>query len=502
MGLVVVVRFIKALSISGGGVDFFLYIDIARDWFQLPAGELPSPMWSLYNPGIYRFYQTFMLCGVTSSHGLAIIINSLNLINALLITIILLRMKVQPILSVWAGIWALFIVEHYDGYGAYTEPLVVMPMLLSLAIVANATQSWWQGRSLFIVGAGFALSVYAKQQGALYAFGAFYALFWVSDWRQWTWLKQISILGGVFASVLLFIFIAEPGTLMEVLLPKINFILNYPEKGASLWSSLSGERAADRKLGWFLLQLAGAWLVLRFFHNGRSWLISPLGALFALCTAMALASAWQMTRRPYNYYLLLTWPPLIVAAAMGIHAAFDRLSKTRWRLVAIAAILLIMALPFTRFSSRFGKLFLPGQTGIAKLDAYLESWGFVTVEPWFFPDPSIALGAPIRSHEPLSSEAQEALTKLRQYLPADAKAVAMPSHYAGVYWRLNLRHPLRDYGFPKEDWEYKRDLACDQTIAVFMFPEDKIFQAEWVGQARAAGFSQFIREGPVILMMR
>jgi len=152
MGLVVVVRFIKALSISGGGVDFFLYIDIARDWFQLPAGELPSPMWSLYNSGIYRFYHAFMLCGVTSSHGLALAINSLNLINALLITIILLRMRVQPILSVWAGIWALFIVEHYDGYSAYTEPLVVMPMLLSLAIVANATQPWWQGRSLLIVG--------------------------------------------------------------------------------------------------------------------------------------------------------------------------------------------------------------------------------------------------------------------------------------------------------------------------------------------------------------
>jgi hypothetical protein len=502
MCLVVLVRFAKALSVSVGGGDFFLYINIARDWFQLPAGELPSPMWSLYNPGIYRFYHVLMLCGVTSSQGLAVAINSLNLVNALLVTIILWRMKVRPIFSIWAGIWALFIVEHYQGFGAYTEPLVVMPTLLSLAIVTNVTQPWWQGRSLYIVGAGLALSVYAKQQGALYVFGAFCALFWVSDWRRSTWLRQLSILAGVFTSALLFILVAEPGTLMEVLLPKINFILNYTEKSASLWGSLGGERAADPKLGCFLLQLAGALLVIRYFHDSKRWLASPLGGLFALCAAMALATAWQVTRRPYNHYLLLTWPPLIIASAIGVHVAYDYLSKTRWRKVAVAAMLLIMAFPFTRFTSRLGKMFLPGQTGVEKIDAYLESWGFVTAEPWFLPNPSIVLGAPLRSYEPLSKDTQVALTKLRQYLPEKVKAVVMPSHYTAVYWHLNLRHPLRDYGFPKEDLEYKRDLACEQTQAVFMFPEDSRFQAEWIGQARAAGFFRFIREGPLILMMR
>jgi hypothetical protein len=71
-----------------------------------------------------------------------------------------------------------------------------------------------------------------------------------------------------------------------------------------------------------------------------------------------------------------------------------------------------------------------------------------------------------------------------------------------MYWYLNLRHPLGDYGFPKADSAHRRDLHCAQTQAVFMLPNDKHFDAAWIEQAHAAGFVETRREGPVVLMRR
>lgn len=505
IGLVVLVRFALGLIAADGGGDFFYYVVTAREWLRLPAGEPPlSPSWTFYNPGIFRFYQALMLCGVTSSHGLSIAINSLSLINASLVTFILWRMKVQPILAVWAGIWTLFIAEHYDGFGCNGETLVVLPMLLSLAIVANPNQSWWQGRSIFYVGVGLALSLYVKQQAALYIFGAFCALLWISNWRQLSWLKQAGILAGVVASVFLLLLAAEPGTLLDTLLSKIRAVQSYPVQDASLWGSLGGKNAADPKLGYLLVQLAVVFLGLRFFPEGKRWLATPAGALFALCVAMALASAWQVHTRPYRHYLLLTWPPLIVAVATGVHVVLQHLSTSNVRRFAMLAMLLIVILPFTKLGTHRGPWFIFKPVGVPIINAVLETFGSVPRQAWFFPKPAAIpiIGMPPRINEPVLPSVLNAMNFLREELPERTKVVVMPSGGNFIYWNLNLQHPLADYSFAKEDSIRVEALWSEQAEAAILVTDARRFRTEWIEQAYAAGFVETRRVGPVILMRR
>ncbi len=505
MGLVVLTRLVLGLIESDGGGDFFYYIVIAREWLRLPAGELPlSPSWMFYNPGIFRFYQALMLCGVTSSHGLSIAINSLNLINALLISVILWRMKVHPILSVWAGIWSLFIAEHYDGYGCNGETLVVLPMLLCLAIIANANQSWQQGRSILYLGVGLALSLYVKQQAALYIFGAFCALLWISNLRQIAWLKQARLLASVVAGVFLLLLAAEPGSLMETLLSKIRAVQSYPVQDASLWGSLGGNTAADPKLGYLLVQLAVVFFGLRFFKEGKRWLSTPAGALFALCVVMALASAWQVHTRPYRHYLLLTWPPLIVAVAIGIHAVLEKLSTTTLRRVAPWVLLLIVIFPFTKIGTHHGSWMMFKMIDVPVVDRVLESWGLVPRQAWFFPNPTAMpiIGAPIRINESVQPSVLDAMKLLREELPERSKVLIMPSGGNFIYWNLNLQHPLADYSFAKEDSIRVEALWSDKVETAILVTDAKKFRTEWIEQARAAGFVETRHEGPIILMRR
>lgn len=505
MGLVVLARFVLGLIEADGGDDFFYYVVTAREWLRLPAGELPpSPSWIFYNPGIFRFYQALMLCGVTSSHGLSIAINSLSLINALLITIILWRIKVQPLLSVWAGIWALFIAEHYDGYGCNGETLVVLPMLLSLVIVANPNQSWWQGRSIFYVGVGLALSLYVKQQAALYFFGAFCTLLWISNWRQLSRLKQASIFAGVVASVFLPLLAAEPGPLMNTLLAKIRAVQSYPRQDASMWESLGGKTAADPKLGYLLVQLAVVFFGLRFFKEGKRWLSTPAGALFTLCVAIALASAWQVHTRPYRHYLLLTWPPLIVAVAIGIHVVLEKPSSSTLRRFAPWVLLLIVIFPFTKIGTHRSSWMTFKAVDVPVVDTVLESWGLVPRQAWFFPKPAAIpiIGAPIRINELVPPSVLNAMNFLREELPERTKVIVMPSSYNFIYWNLNLQHPLADYGFAKDDSVRVEALVSEQArIAIFVTDHRK-FRSEWVEQAHAAGFVETRRQGAVVLMRR
>jgi hypothetical protein len=497
MGLIVVVRFVMALSVGGGGVDFYYYSIIARDWLRLLAGEKLDLTWIYYNPGIFRFYHALMIGGVTTPYGLSLAINSLHLLNALLVTIILLRMKVHPLLSIWAGIWALFIIEHFEGFGGCTEPLVLVPMLAGLAMSANPTHPWWQGRTLFYVAAGLALSFYVKQQGMLYVLAALGAIFWAGNWQQLSWLKRAAILAGVAMSIFLLLVAADPGSIIESLAAKVYLMRHYPTRNASLWGSLGGEKAADPKLVYLLLGLTAALVSLRFFPKGKSWLATPMGTLFAFCVFMALTSAFQVSRRQYRHYLLLTWPPLILAFTIGMNIFFQRLSSLKWRLWPKVAALLLVAFPFTGFGGR-------------QADGRQE--------PWFFPKPTIfpVIGAPLLTWPPPAW--LTTFTRLRDDLPPGTTVVVMPPRYNIVFWYLDLQHPLKDYGYqvgdlgyqekvvlfniPNVDPVYAKSLLSPKTQAIVFLLDTSEFRDEWVQQAQLAGFTHAKREGPILCLMR
>lgn len=475
LALLVTARWAMGVVRGGGGYDFYYYLDIARDWMRLPSGAPLPRVWHLYTPGVYRFYQAFMALGVGDAHHLLALVMALGLADAALITVILWRAGVRPHLVIWGGAWALFLWEHYQGMFGTNEPISLFPVLAGVAIAVRRDVTWFMTRGRWAIAVGLAFGIWIRPQVGLLAVGTGAALFLLALQRRGFMgaVADAAAFTALTTAVLFLLLALQGGSFTDALLGPLQHTASYRPESGSLWSNLSGPTAPDPKLAWLLAAALAALAAALVMPSVRPHLATPSGALFALGALMAGVATYQASVRAYDHYLLLTWVPFAIPAALVL----DRLPWSGPPALASCALLVFA---FVRPGGGAG--------------------------PWVLP--FSMLSADVMISETYSDTWNEGLAAVAADYPPRTGVIVVPANLTSIYWHLDMRQPTGEYGWQSdeniavEQEQYCEKLASPEVRAAIFVLNTPRIRRRWIEQARAAGFADEKRVGPIMWLSR
>lgn len=336
--VIALARYLVAAHPHAGGVDFYFFVCLARDRLLCP--ELVPDMQYVYSPGVYAFWGWVSRVSASLSWLRAVILGLL-VVDAGLVLWIVARATRSWGLGALGALACLRLMTRFEGLEGTTEPLIVLPVLLGVALWGGSSLTGRKGLLRAVaLGAGLGLAIYAKQQGVFLALAA--GLFLLGPWTRPRVAPAAIALGlGAIAAVSLAGFWAEGKG--SAPLERAFFLATEYRQEATWGENLATILRADPALGWGgLLCLVGAGFALRRLTRKEG---APLDWVLIFAAAAFAGSLLQFTRRPYLHYAQVGLPFLVIAAVLSGFTLWERWDRSRigGRVLAIWAGLALCA---------------------------------------------------------------------------------------------------------------------------------------------------------------
>ena len=393
-----------------GDVDLFYFLCYARD--MKLGNEIPENVYS-YFPGIYTFWRSAITLSGESLPALETWHLGLVALNCVLVGLLIWRLTRCLPAALFAASWTLLLYSRFQGLEGTSEPLATIPLLAALC--------YWNGRSLrgrkglllcLVLGAGFGLALYGKQQAGLLSLGAVMLLIEGPAGGGTARRHDLRILAALplFALATLLLGILAEGQGLQPLWKGLSVAAGYGQEGSWL-DNLYVQVRRDETAVLAALFTAGVlcWWGLRggISEEAERRQLSVAGLL----AISGLATLFQLRSRGFHHYMLLAVPSLVVSSTLAWHHLWSRRTGNwRTRKGPCLALLLLPLIPFL-VDSGIDESFLAGR----------------------LPRPVERL-IPLRWHQ--REELRDDLEKLRQQLPDRASVLLVPARHNSIHFQL------------------------------------------------------------------
>lgn len=287
-----------------GGIDFFAYLDFARDALDGVAATARQRL--VYFPGVYLFWEAALLAASRALPGVQLWFAGTLFLGAALCGWAVFRVTRSLPAALGAGAIQLVFGLTLEARRGMTEAIALIPLLAGVGAWAGAPL---RGRDGLLracaLGAGLGASIFFKQQVALLSLG---------------WLALVALRAGGFrelfavplSAVLALLLLLVPTGGLDALRAGLLLVKSYPAEGSFVGNLAFLAPALSPLLLYGGLAAAAALLLaVRGFDDAR------LRAA-AFCLLAAAVSLLQLRTRAYIHYTLLPLPMLVLGiACMG-----------------------------------------------------------------------------------------------------------------------------------------------------------------------------------------
>ena len=423
-----------------GGADSYFFLLYANDLAQSAAQTSFASYF--YFPGSYAVWRVVAMAAGRDFLAYQIVFAFVALANAGLTAAIARAAGIGAPLAALGFLGYLMFGQRLEIAEMTTEPFVTLVALLGVWLWLVCRRRGRSGLGLALLGAGYGLAVFCKQQGAFVAVGAAGLLpFLWSASRSWSrfFRDTATILASALAVFVLGMALDGGGVAAVKL--GVTTAAGYQGQG-NFVGNLSG-LAFNAKVA--SAALVGAVVLgpiaIAMRKRGPSAGAASGSAVWALGVATSATTLLPFAKRSYQHYALLTLP----FALMAILAALD------W------------AVATTTSATRGARA-----TGIAAVLAFASLIG---IEAWAWPRP---LGVRVLPHE--------ASRGLCDEIRPEERLLLLPSRENALHWACgtNARGTRWGYtfNFQERPEEYIEELAKPELSQVFVFRPDSRHEYE------------------------
>ena len=332
-----------------GGADFFYYVCHARDVRDGFGDQLLSRY--LYFPGVYSFWQAVI--SVVGEALLPLQATHLTVLwgNAVLVGVVIARLLSTSLAAIHGAFWYLTLCSRFEGAAGTSEPIATLPVLIALAVWGGAPLQGRRGAfHAAVLGVGFGLALYVKQQGGLLALGAgalvIHAIF--AGPKRRPGLGHLLLIPLASASAFL-LGIALEGQGYLPIAAGLGHFAGYEVTGSFADNSRDLIDRGHESLAAGALALV-FWLVAVAHPSLRRRVPDTWASLGGVSLLAATAALIQFRTRDYLHYALAVLPFLVVGASTAAVIAGRLLPRqirirplARWLVVPLAAFPLVQS---------------------------------------------------------------------------------------------------------------------------------------------------------------
>ena len=432
LALVTAVGYLLTMHGSVGDVDLFYFLCYARDMNL--GHEIPENIYS-YFPGIYTFWRSAILVSGESLPAMEAWHLGLVAMNCFLVGLLLWRLTRCLPAALFAAVWTLLLYSRFQGLDGTSEPLATLPLLAALC--------YWNGRPLrgrngllgcLVLGAGFGLALYGKQQAGLLSLGAVMLLIESLGSSRRHDLRILAALPLCALATLLLAILGE-GEGLAPLWKGLSAAAGYGQEGSWLHNIYVQVRRDETAIlaALFTAAVLCWWgLQRRTSEDAGQRQLSVAGML----AISGLATLLQLRSRAFHHYMLLAVPCLVVSSTLAWRYLWSRRTGSwRTRKGACLALLLLPMVPFL-VNSGIDESFLAGR----------------------LPQP-VERVIPIRWHQ--REELRDDLEQLRRQLPPGASILLVPARHNSIHFLLGTSSAASS-GYHFQLREYSDESWIDQ----------------------------------------
>ncbi len=432
LALVTATGYLLTMHGSVGDVDLFYFLCYARDMNL--GHQIPENIYS-YFPGIYTFWRSAILVSGESLPAMEAWHLGLVAMNCFLVGLLLWRLTRCLPAALFAAAWTLLLYSRFQGLDGTSEPLATLPLLAALC--------YWNGRPLrgrngllgcLVLGAGFGLALYGKQQAGLLSLGAVMLLIESLGSSRRHDLRILAALPLCALATLLLAILGE-GEGLAPLWKGLSAAAGYGQEGSWLQNIYVQVRRDETAIlaALFTAAVLCWWgLQRRTSEDAGQRQLSVAGML----AISGLATLLQLRSRAFHHYMLLAVPCLVVSSTLAWRYLWSRRTGSwRTRKGACLALLLLPMVPFL-VNSGIDESFLAGR----------------------LPQP-VERVIPIRWHQ--REELRDDLEQLRRQLPPGASILLVPARHNSIHFLLGTSSAASS-GYHFQLREYSDESWIDQ----------------------------------------
>lgn len=455
------------------GVDLHVFVCHARDMLWLGTSAEDSAY--RYFPGVYAFWRFVLASFGPEDAPVQTAIVLILATNTLLTGLIAFRLTGSAVTATAAGCLYVCLASRFECLSGTAEPLATIWFLAGVL-----AWSWWPQSSatgFVLLGIGFGLALYCKQQAGLLALGAVWLV--AAEClrrgpRSYTRIFKAvrELLVTAVAAVLCF------GTLVLLeghgaapVYSGLKMVSRYSSAGSFL-SNLYDIFRNDESIGLMAGTIAGAvaWPGFGRSKNGKrqdelrdrrpgtdSERRTPTSTVVGVLLCAGAAALLQFRTRGYYHYFLLIIPSLVIPFTVALWRAWSVLESYPGRKADLKwLVLLVAAVPF-------------GHAGDRDLD--FELW-----DP--FVRPTEVAEMPVWHRE---AAIAADLQFLRSRVPAGSELLVLPPVRAAIYLQTGGRQST-GYAFGR-DWAAAAPDLATLDYVVVMRNQDAREQTNWKNSA-------------------
>jgi hypothetical protein len=432
LALVTAVGYLLTMHGSVGDVDLFYFLCYARDMNL--GHQIPENIYS-YFPGIYTFWRSAILVSGESLPAMEAWHLGLVALNCFLVGLLLWRLTRCLPAALFAAAWTLLLYSRFQGLDGTSEPLATLPLLAALC--------YWNGKPLrgrdgllgcLVLGAGFGLALYGKQQAGLLSLGAVMLLIESLGSSRRHDLRILAALPLCALATLLLAILGE-GEGLVPLWKGLSAVAGYGQEGSWLHNIYVQVRRDETAIlaALFTAAVLCWWgLQRRTSEDAGQRQLSVAGML----AISGLATLLQLRSRAFHHYMLLAVPCLVVSSTLAWRYLWSRRTGSwRTRKGACLALLLLPLVPFL-VDSGIDESFLAGRLPLP-----------------------VERVIPIRWHQ--REELRDDLEQLRRQLPPGASILLVPARHNSIHFLLGTSSAASS-GYHFQLREYNDESWIDQ----------------------------------------
>ena len=430
--LVTAAGYLLTMHGSVGDVDLFYFLCYARDMNL--GHQVPENIYS-YFPGIYTFWRSAILVSGESLPAMEAWHLGLVAMNCVLVGLLLWRLTRCLPAALFAAAWTLLLYSRFQGLDGTSEPLATLPLLAALC--------YWNGKPLrgrdgllgcLVLGAGFGLALYGKQQAGLLSLGAVMLLIESLGSSRRHDLRILAALPLCALATLLLAILGE-GEGLAPLWKGLSAAAGYGQEGSWLHNIYVQVRRDETAIlaALFTAAVLCWWgLQRRTSEDAGQRQLSVAGML----AISGLATLLQLRSRAFHHYMLLAVPCLVVSSTLAWRYLWSRRTGSwRTRKGACLALLLLPLVPFL-VDSGIDESFLAGRLPLP-----------------------VERVIPIRWHQ--REELRDDLEQLRRQLPPGASILLVPARHNSIHFLLGTSSAASS-GYHFQLREYSDESWIDQ----------------------------------------